>query len=1734
VQEEKENSLNEVISKFLTHRGTYDFYMPLQTIFACFIFIRLFITTASRVVSKSGSNWRQDDHYMPRLLGIRSDWEKIQLNDPDSLLIIKRQLKIVPDLLKEITEDSTSFHIGPWNDSGMLGGNRKLIFTISSLTEIRKVLQEISRINEKTEGIKLNALTSLIKWVMDQPEEAFGLEASQVNATGSLLEKFDEIVEHPSLASHNHLNNTPKSIARLMASIAEQQLSGRDVYDPCFGSGYLLTAFHEIEKKIPSDLNIVKEYFGNEIDGQKFIIGYTRLLLSGATPRLLRDDALNQTPDLLIPSILNYTSSFTQDTKFDVVLANPPWASEYKGYEELKDIFPEPTSDTAGLLLQQALSKLRNKGLAVLILPEGFFYKNSDRGLRKELVNNNDVKAIISLPDNVLPYTSIRPHILVVRKGGATKKIRMINAEQYFEKNKLNLDFELSDKNLTRLLKDITGKEKTIAWDISIEEIIEREWDLTPKAPNNFLPTLVESLGSRNLLLKDCCEILTGNHIDSVDLIDRPASKKKTIDSIENITQSQHVLSVSAAETKHLIEKYQIHSCPSRYFYEGTDFISFRLPPQGAMETIYKIEKILYISEKKKMALIDKYFPSDKGFVEVAGDEKEIELDQNEMERLAHYLKACPFKKNDRFYFLSEFKKLPQKFIPAEYNNEPAYLTIGEMLGNEVPDSLVDESKSKDILYIGIKDIQQNHLISQTRYLTPEASASINEEWKINSGDVLLSKTGTIWKTLFVQRDIAVLGALASQNFFVLRPKRNLLAPQYLQAYLLGRFTQTWLQDNARGGTLSKSVLEKLKIPLPDIEEQLKFAFDMTKDKWDVLIREVLSTDSDDSGWKYIERWIEVARKRLKEFEEADLFKKEDQVNLGFLIAVIYVANAGKDKVLKTFNANEEKPDEDESNLKNWFFDLVDILNDLKVVSDIPRGATLTSVLSNAILKIENLTEHGLVYEGCAGYVDEDWDWIDPRYHDAYNLNEHLITILKLIIQKVSKDVKLTFEVKENTIRIPELLTSEPEMVECEVGVSNLGSIAVINLTVDCNLDIDRCSDQQVSSDYSKYLSWGTASSSCLSEKEQVFLKFSGYPPKARMAQHKFNEFSLNLSWKALCLDGSVIKGSQQIPLRLVYVPKTRNMKVDLKWKNALIYFGDILDDVKHNSWRSNVHRLYFKLIVSYCGALEKYHNVFCLGKVRLLNVLFLIPWLFMFLPLIPTMYKAYKLGHPLWSRLRESIAAFRGSNGELKKALSEFRESLRMLKVFFLEFGKSLKNLVCGRANSLREFREALKNLIYGRRVNSEGEFIEARENSVSDKQLNSGLEIGGSPYVAGDPVGNNENVFFGREELIRSICRQVVENGNVILLEGNRRAGKTSILHYLRGSTRIPGWLAVYCSLQGAKGSADNVGVPTEEIFREMAISISKGIANIGIECLLPNNKILVPGNKFGIAKACREGIGMEAPFADFREYLETILEILEKNKLGLVLMTDEFDKLQEGIDNHVTSPQVPENIRSLIHQYPRFSAILTGSRRLKRLREEYWSALFGLGTRVSVSALEHDDAIKLITEPVQGRLIFTNDAVEKICFLTASQPYLTQCLCTRIFDLAARENNTSITVDVVNNAATLLIENNEHFASLWDYVRRDRRRFLLALFQKESKNPDLLRLGIIQEKLLSLNIKVRDEVLSEDLEYLQELELIKLIGKGQDGQYELQVPLMGNWIDSHQDFEALKSKAINDMED
>jgi type I restriction enzyme M protein len=420
---------------------------------------------------------------------------------------------------------------------------------------------------------------------------------------------------------------------------------------------------------------------------------------------------------------------------------------------------------------------------------------------------------------------------------------------------------------------------------------------------------------------------------------------------------------------------------------------------------------------------------------------------------------------------------------------------------------------------------------------------------------------------------------------------------------------------------------------------------------------------------------------------------------------------------------------------------------------------------------------------------------------------------------------------------------------------------------------------------------------------------------------------------------------------------------------------------------------------------------------------------------------------------------------------------------------------------------------------------------------------DIGGSPYVTGSPLEpqHGHEVFFGREDVIGQISRQIATHGNVVLLEGNRRAGKTSILKHLEGRTAIPGWLAVYSSLQGAEGAAQAVGVPTPEVFREIARSIATALTKLGIEVPLPNGDVIAAGKPaLGIARACREGIGSDSPFADFREYLELILSILERLGLGLVLMLDEFDKLQEGIDNGVTSPQVPENIRFLIQTYPKFSAILTGSRRLKRLREEYWSALYGIGISIQVTALDMLSARSVVTEPVRNKLAYSKEAIERIVDLTARQPYLMQCLCNQVFDYAVQTKSRSITLGVVNDVAIGLVRDNEHFASLWDYAGggpetgRRRRQLILLFCALSFKQSTHISFGTLHEQLAQAGVDVGDEALDADLAYLRELELVDLSGEIGDGHYRLAIPLMADWIEQQQDANIVTSRARTEAEE
>ena len=413
---------------------------------------------------------------------------------------------------------------------------------------------------------------------------------------------------------------------------------------------------------------------------------------------------------------------------------------------------------------------------------------------------------------------------------------------------------------------------------------------------------------------------------------------------------------------------------------------------------------------------------------------------------------------------------------------------------------------------------------------------------------------------------------------------------------------------------------------------------------------------------------------------------------------------------------------------------------------------------------------------------------------------------------------------------------------------------------------------------------------------------------------------------------------------------------------------------------------------------------------------------------------------------------------------------------------------------------------------------------------------DLGTSPYIVGSPI-DREEMFFGRQDIIEKIRRQLstTDRANIVLLEGNRRTGKTSILKRLQAPGVLPGWIVVNCSLQGGGGHESKAGLPTNEVFRLMARDIGWTAHDAGLQVWPPDLEPPDSGKPFKVAFAKALGAAFSAsrPFEVFELYIQAVLEAARPRRL--LLMLDEFDKLQEGIDAGITSPQVPENIRYLVHTYPGMSAVLAGSRRLKRLREEYWSALFGFGHRIPVSELPLEDARLLVIRPVEGRLTYVPEGQERVVQLCSRQPFLIQSLCNRIFERAALSNQRTVTVGAVNTAAREMVEDNEHFRTLWDYAATERRRIVLALCQQLEGEPDPITLSLLETKLEECGIPIpHQDRLGEDLEFLRELELLELHESGRGSAYRLAVPLMADWIRRNIDFDDQRRQAAREGEE
>lgn len=356
-------------------------------------------------------------------------------------------------------------------------------------------------------------------------------------------------------------------------------------------------------------------------------------------------------------------------------------------------------------------------------------------------------------------------------------------------------------------------------------------------------------------------------------------------------------------------------------------------------------------------------------------------------------------------------------------------------------------------------------------------------------------------------------------------------------------------------------------------------------------------------------------------------------------------------------------------------------------------------------------------------------------------------------------------------------------------------------------------------------------------------------------------------------------------------------------------------------------------------------------------------------------------------------------------------------------------------------------------------------------------------NPYVAGNPVGG-DTAFVGRKDVLREVKR-VINNPqeNSIVLYGQRRIGKTSILQQLDEQlSSEDNYRPVYFDLQ------DKAAWQLEEVLLALAREISHSI---------------------GLPDPSRLDFGQDDAFRN--QFLPQVLEKLATNCF-LVLLFDEFDVLDNPSQNQAGKVFFPY-LRELMLAYQKqIHFVFVIGRKPEDLDVLTLSVFKGVKAK-RVSLLNQNDTRYLINlSQENGSLNWQPEAVGEIWQLTHGHPYLTQLLCQIIWNNAYDEDPEdapTVTQADVQAAIPETIESSVNALEwLWSGLAPAERMVASVLAQAGYKPINQTEL---EQLLVENGVRIVISQLQNAPDLLQEWDLIEPV----DGGYLFSVELLRQWI-------------------
>ena len=175
-----------------------------------------------------------------------------------------------------------------------------------------------------------------------------------------------------------------------------------------------------------------------------------------------------------------------EPTNFDAVVMNPPYSQNWNNRESMlqdvrfaryEQLAPKGKADLAFLL--HGFYHLKPGGVMGIVQPHGVLFRGAAEGtIRRHLVEDGSIYAVIGLPANIFFNTSIPTCVIVLRKDNTSRDILFIDASQEFEKGK-NQN-KLTDANIDKIVSTFFDRKdvEKYAHLASFEEIKKNDFNL--------------------------------------------------------------------------------------------------------------------------------------------------------------------------------------------------------------------------------------------------------------------------------------------------------------------------------------------------------------------------------------------------------------------------------------------------------------------------------------------------------------------------------------------------------------------------------------------------------------------------------------------------------------------------------------------------------------------------------------------------------------------------------------------------------------------------------------------------------------------------------------------------------------------------------------------------------------------------------------------------------------------------------------------------------------------------------------------------------------------------------------------------------------------------------------------------------------------------------------------------------------------------------------------------------